>query len=336
MSQVNIENLEVNKTLPVITCDYEGLKEWALAYVSRYKDLLVTEDQVKDIKKDMAEINKAKQNLERARIDAVKAVSAPIKAFEAKIKEIAGIFDNAYNALGNQVKEYESAAREAKRIEIQSTIDRQIADFIGKHPDMEDKIAVPIPDKWLNKTCHMKDIGNEIARLVMEQYAEEQERQRIERAQAERRLLIENAVKAANEKYKTDLPLYPFMEPYYTDLEKDAADIVAIIEREAKDHSEMVKAVADRNLEKPNLPGNEAISVAPAHNISNVKINDIPLQLEPQKAQNLIMFRFTALFTPEHEDRVREILNQNHFMKIVRQLQGIGVDVEFSKMSANE
>lgn len=325
MSQVNIENIDISQTLPVIGCDYDGLKNWALAYVSRYKDLVITEDQVKEIKKDMAEINKAKQRIDKARIEAVKAVSAPIKAFETKIKEICGIFDDAYNSLGNQVKEFEETEREQKRDQIKDLWKEKINAASDAYPNMSGKFTVQFPANWLNKSYSLKSIDREIDLYIQNQIEAEQERQRIEKAQSERRLLIENAVRAANEKYKTDLPLYPFMEPPYTDIEKDAAEILAIIEIEAQDHSEMVKAVADMNLEKPNLPGNEAISVAPAHDVSNVKINDIPLQSEPARQENRLIFRFTATFTPDQEEQVKEILNRNNFLKIKRQLDSIGV-----------
>lgn len=325
MSQVNIENIDISQTLPVIGCDYDGLKNWALAYVSRYKDLVITEDQVKEIKKDMAEINKAKQRIDKARIEAVKAVSAPIKAFETKIKEICGIFDDAYNSLGNQVKEFEETERKQKRNQIQSMIEVQIKGAEERNPIMAGRIMVDIPAKWLNKTYSLKSIDEEIHNDIKSQIERDENRRQFEKAQSERRLLIENAVKAANEKYNTDLPLYPFLEPPYTDIEKDAAAILALIEIEAQDHSEMVKAVADRNLEKPNSSGNEAISVAPTHDVSNVKINDIPLQPEPARQENRLIFRFTATFTPDQEEQVKEILNRNNFLKIKRQLDSIGV-----------
>lgn len=328
MSLANIENFDISQTLPVIACDYESLKTWALAYVSRYKDLVITEDQVRDIKKDMAEINKAKQNLERARIDAVKAVSAPIKDFEAKIKDVVCIFDNAYKSLGDQVKGFEMAAREAKRAEIQAAIDRQIADFVGKHQDMEGKIAILVPDKWLNKTCHMKDIGNEIDRLIREQYAEDQERQRIERAQAERRILIENLVKAANEKYGVNMCVSGFMVEPFVNLDFAASLLMQDINQKAS--FEFAKKEQELAQCKP-LPVPPFVC-----DVIDMRINDIPLQPAQEQPQHLIMFRLTALFTPEQEDKVREILNQNHFMKIVRQLQGIGADVKFEKVNANE
>lgn len=335
MSQVNIENLEVSKTLPAISCDYECLKEWALAYVSRYKDLLVTEDQVKDIKKDMAEINKAKHNLERARIDAVKAVSAPIKEFEAQIKEVCAIFDEAYDRLGKQVKEFEKWERAEKLIDVQNLINDLIQKTILDKPELRNTISIPVNDRWLNKSVKMSVIQEDIELLIEDQIRAEQERKRVEKAQSERRILIENAVKAANEKYGADLPLYPFMEPYYTDLEKNTADIVAIIEKEAQENAESQRerkvfeacreqelACRERDNDSPEVEQGfiEAEFAKPISDNTN----------------NLIMFRLTALFTPEQEDKVREILNQNHFMKIVRQLQGIGADVKFEKVNQNE
>lgn len=38
--------------------NFEELKKWALEKVEKYQNLMVTEDQVIDIKKEMADINK--------------------------------------------------------------------------------------------------------------------------------------------------------------------------------------------------------------------------------------------------------------------------------------
>lgn len=69
---------------------------------------------------------------------------------------------------------------------------------------------------------------------------------------------------------------------------------------------------------------------------SNELIAIAPAQPVTEQTNNLITLRLVATFAPEQEDKVREILNQNYFMRIVRQLKAIDVDVDFSRVAADE
>ena len=57
-------DLNVQSTLPSLAFNYEGLKAWATDVTAKYTDLVVTEESVPDIKKDMARINATTAALE--------------------------------------------------------------------------------------------------------------------------------------------------------------------------------------------------------------------------------------------------------------------------------
>lgn len=229
------ETFNMQADLPVITFDFDRLVANAKAMVSKYDGLLITEDQVKDIKKEMAEINAAKQRLDKARKEAVRKVSEPIKAFEGKIKEVCAIFDHTYDALGTQVKEFERKEREEKRISVQDMIDKAIRLAKETNPAMADKLSLSVQDKWLNKTATVKAIQGEIDAAIADQIRAEIELQRLEQQKAERRLLIENAVKNGNKNYGFDLPVSQFMTPYFESLDVDAVAVLDHIEAFFKD-----------------------------------------------------------------------------------------------------
>lgn len=224
------ETFNMKADLPVITFDFDRLVADAKAMVSKYDGLLITEDQVKDIKKEMAEINVAKLRLDKARKEAVRKVSEPIKAFEGKIREVCAIFDHAYDALGAQVKEFERKEREEKRKAVQAMIDESIRLAKGANPAMADKFTLIVQEKWLNKTASFKAIQAEIDAAIADQIKAEAELQRLERKKAERRLLIENAVKSGNKTYGFDFPVSQFMTPQLTSLDVDAVVVLDHIE----------------------------------------------------------------------------------------------------------
>lgn len=160
---MNIDAISIDQTLPAITCDYQSLREWAEGITAKYRDLTITEDQVKEIKSDMAELNKAKQKLERARIDTVKEISAPIRRFEAEIKAISRLFDDAYSALANQVKAFEDAEKDKKRDQIQAII---VVECSQANVDSD---TIPFNPRWLNKTVSISTIRSDIRALIQAQ-----------------------------------------------------------------------------------------------------------------------------------------------------------------------
>lgn len=328
---MDIENLEVQQTLPAISCDYDNLKRWAHSITDKYNGLLVTDDQIQAIKKDMAELNKAKDKLNRARIDAVKAVSAPIKEFEERIKEVVSLFDTAYVHLSEQVKSFEEAEKDKKRKEVEKLIDEKIAITLIEYPQMKDLIGVSVNPRWLNKTATIKNVGEEIDRAIQEQANANLEIERREKAQAERRLLIENAVKSAKEKYGLASPVSRFMTPEYVNLEVDAEKVLARLEREfekiARERNASIWAENSRQAEMERQEREKGSPEVEQGFIENKPENPVSGPLE-----DTIIFRLVVEYPPEKEVEVREILNKNQFMRIVRQLQGIGVEVVFGKM----
>jgi hypothetical protein len=202
--------LQIQETLPVLACNFEALKAWATELVERYADIVVTEDAIAAVKKDMAEINRAKKAVDEARKEAVRRVSEPIRSFEAQIREIFVIFEDAYLSLSTQVKAFEDAEREEKRKAVFVAIQNEIAQAYpdGITPDTPD---IPIQDKWLNKSASMKSIRADVQAIIERRKEEEKRRKAQEQAQQDRAAAIESRVRSLNEKHGLNLPVSRFL-----------------------------------------------------------------------------------------------------------------------------
>lgn len=326
---MEIDNLKVEQSLPVISFDYDTLRQWAISITDKYKDLVVTENDVKTIKKEMADLNKAKDKLNRARIDTVKAISAPIKEFEAQIKDVCGLFDATYSALGEQVKAFENREREEKRNQVEGIIEVYIRNITAENPDLKGKIALSVKDRWMNKSMSIGNIKTEIKAEIDKQIAAEREIRRIEQQNAERRLLIENAVKTANEKYGVNLPVSKFMEPQFTSLDLVADGVLKRIDELVKLNAEMKQKQAEKEKELERKEIEEGDPEVQQGFIVPDKMATSLVQADK------MMIRFTAIFSLEQEDQVREILNQNQFMRIKRQLDSIDVHTIYEKITGD-
>lgn len=202
--------LKVTPKLPVLAFNFDQLKSWATDLAERYANIAVTEEAVSEVKRDMAELNKNKARLEEARKQTVRRVSEPIRAFEAQIKEVCGIFDTAYAKLGNQVKAFEDAQREEKRNKVQELIVQCFADAFGADGDWPD-FEIPVQDKWLNKTTSLKSVREDIAAIIQRHIEEAQRKAALEQAQRDRAVAIENHVRGLNEKHGLSIPVSRFL-----------------------------------------------------------------------------------------------------------------------------
>lgn len=240
--------LAIESTLPVLAFDFDGLKAWASGLTERYHGLVVTEDAIADVKRDMANLNKTKKALDDARKEAVRRVSEPIRAFEAQVKEVEGIFGTAYAALGAQVKAFEDAQREEKRGDVGAIITQECASALGE--DSSQWPAIPVQDRWLNKTTSFKSIREDIQAIIQRHLEDEQRRQALEQARQDRAAAVESHVKSMNERHGLDLPIARFLSGAM-DMQQPLEQVLRRID------GEFARAVERREAEKP------AATVAP-------------------------------------------------------------------------
>lgn len=224
--------LKINETLPVLAFNFEQLKGWATEIAERYAGVVVTEEAIADVKRDMADINKAKKAVDDARKEAVRRVSEPIRSFESQIKEVCAIFDTAYAKLGEQVKAFEDAQREEKRKIVDGIIKEENGTALGDGPWLH----IPMQEKWLNKTTSLKSIREEVAAIIQRHVEEEDRKAALEQARQDRTAAIENHVAGLNTRHGFSFPVARFFGERNLDLtvplEVVLSGISAFIENE--------------------------------------------------------------------------------------------------------
>lgn len=144
-----------------ITFNYEELKQEIESKVSMYANLVYTDEQIQEAKKDKANLNKLKKALNDERIRMEKEYLVPFNTFKAQVNEIIEIIDKPVAVIDKQVKEYEEKQKREKRAKIEEYWNKT-------------ELAVPCPitldqifnEKWLNASVSLKSVYEEInARL---------------------------------------------------------------------------------------------------------------------------------------------------------------------------
>lgn len=153
--------LKINdfQTPAPITFNYEELKEAVQAKADEYASVVYTEDKVKDAKKDRAELNTLKDALNSERIRLQKEYMKPFEDYKGKTDELIEILKKPIGLIDKQIKGFEEQQKQEKEEEIKlhfSTLDK---------PEWLEISKLWNP-KWLNKSCSMKSIREELKEKV--------------------------------------------------------------------------------------------------------------------------------------------------------------------------
>jgi hypothetical protein len=192
MELQTIENLDiiVNYQQALIEFDNAELIRLTTQTVGKYKDLVVTEDIVTDITKEVASLNKLFKKLDDKRKDIKKDYTKPLTVFEDKIKLATGMITDVVDKLKLQLQVFEDKRKDDVRLQIVEFI----KEIVTEH-NLLDKYAsqMQIHDQYLNKTAKIKEVKDSLHQQAillsqaqeLEELKATQEMQRIEREKAE-------------------------------------------------------------------------------------------------------------------------------------------------------
>ena len=272
--------MKLQSSPPAVSFDFAGLVAWARGMTGKYDGLVITDDQVPEIRECMAELNKAKISLDNARKETVKELSEPLRDFEKQIKKVAAIFDATYRALSEQVQHFVEQEREKKREVVQGII----AEELEKRKGEVQPFAIPIQDKWLLKSTTLKSIREAVQGIIDQRIESLRLQQQADQARAERASAIEQAVKAANAEYHLELSVAQFMTQWHTSLSipfdsvrKNIADAAKLALARQEERS----VPAARRWVAPQTSAAPAVTTAPAAEAGPDKTMSIIITYSP-------------------------------------------------------
>ena len=148
------------KALEPIKFNYEDLKANLTASLEKYKNLVYTDDNIKEAKADRALLNKVSTaiNDEKKRIK--NKLLEPYMDFEEKCKELMAMVSEVSEGIDVQVKAYEQKRKEEKLKEIME----YWIENVGEFNDLID-FDMMFEERWLNTSCSMKSIKQDITHI---------------------------------------------------------------------------------------------------------------------------------------------------------------------------
>lgn len=152
---------EIKTLTPVAITNYEEIEKQLVEKVDTYKNLVYSEENIKQAKTDRASLNKLSKAIgdERKRIKNL--LLEPFTDFETKCKKLETIIDEASKNIDIQIKAFEEKEDTAKMQEIVS----YFVTVVGEFSELLD-FDIIFNERWLNKTYGMDKIKQDIDHIV--------------------------------------------------------------------------------------------------------------------------------------------------------------------------
>ena len=151
---------DLDKAAPQsIDFNFEEVKAWLSENLSVYRNMVVTEDAIAAAKTDKAKIRKISSAISEQRIAVKKRYLEPYQVFEANMKELSGMCDEASKNIDDQLKKFDEQRKAQKRNDLLAFYQTQNAPAWLTFERIENP-------RWMNVTFSMDEAQKEITEKV--------------------------------------------------------------------------------------------------------------------------------------------------------------------------
>lgn len=233
-----------------VTTNFEDVKKNLQTITEKYKGLVVTDQNQKDMEKTLREVVSLRTSIQRFEVNGKRKLRRPMDQFADACKELLKIVNEAERPLREQLDAYEARRQEG----VTKVILHKYEELALDAGLREEFRSCDILSKWMNKTAKLKDTYEDIARLVSEQTAVQKQHDDLKELRNSRRELALLQIEKANRDYALATPI---TEDFLTDelLDTSAEIIKNTINEEALRRHEM-----DENARQVSSP---AVSAPP-------------------------------------------------------------------------
>lgn len=276
-----MKNIELNKQLPVITMNFEEVKNSLIGTMEKYKGIVVTEEGLKDCKATQKELAGLRVKIDNYRKDIKKEMSKPIDIFESQCKELIKLISDSESPIKDGIAIFDNAKREEKR-----QVALKIVEEVATEHQLSEryKSKLDVLDKYTNLTAKpsavKKDIEQRVFILLQEQNRE-----------SEMLEIIKDTIENANKNIKTHLKLEDFQN--LIDMNIPNSRILQEINKRA----EIIREVESSKVEKQQTP---------------VEVEKEPLKKETEE-DPLYYIELRVIASKERIRELGEFLKNNNY-----------------------
>lgn len=188
-----------------LTWNNAELAKYLEEKLEKYNGLVVTEDNLKEMKSVLKEIVSIRTKLTRFGTDKKRELKIPYNTFTAELEQVLAVVSRVENPIANQINEFEQQEM-LKRKETVLKMVEDKAQTLGIREEYKNRV-IPNPKWWENKTAKMSDVAlaiDEMAKGVLEQQQNDDD---LKCMQAEKVEMIKMKIDLFNQNYALDTPI---------------------------------------------------------------------------------------------------------------------------------
>lgn len=294
----SVEPTVIEENLKMVWNKQE-ITEYLESALSKYEKLVVTEDNLKEMKSALREIISYRTKLSKFGTEKKRELKIPYNTFTAELEQVLAVVSRVESPIANQIGEFEKQEM-LKRKEAALNMFEDKAQSLGVREEYKNRVA-PNPKWWDNKTAKMSDVAMAIEEVLKNVKQEQDQYDENQRLQADKKAMLEMKVDLFNANYELNTPI-SFEEVYPRIAHLSFEESENIIREEFEKRMNVELAAARKSEEKavesatPIITSSESDKKEPTETVTYVIKNVTKSQVERiNSALNTIGVAYTKL-----------------------------------------
>lgn len=188
-----------------LTWNNAELAKYLEEKLEKYNGLIVTEDNLKEMKSVLKEIVSIRTKLTRFGADKKRELKIPYNTFTAELEQVLAVVSRVENPIANQIGEFEQQEM-LKRKETVLKMVEDKAQSLGIREEYKNRV-MPNTKWWENKTAKMSDVALSVEEMLKGVFEQQQNDDDLKRMQAEKVEMIKMKIDLFNQNYALDTPI---------------------------------------------------------------------------------------------------------------------------------
>lgn len=188
-----------------LTWNNAELAKYLEEKLEKYNGLVVTEENLKEMKSVLKEIVSIRTKLTRFGADKKRELKIPYNTFTAELEQVLAVVSRVENPIANQIGEFEQQEM-LKRKETVLNMVEDKAQSLGIRDEYKNRV-MPNPKWWENKTAKMLDVALSVEEMLKGVLEQQQNDDDLKRMQAEKVEMIKMKIDLFNQNYALDTPI---------------------------------------------------------------------------------------------------------------------------------
>ena len=188
-----------------LTWNNAELAKYLEEKLEKYNGLVVTDENLKEMKSVLKEIISVRTKLTRFGADKKRELKIPYNTFTAELEQVLAVVSRVESPIANQIGEFEKQEALKRRETVLNMIEDK-AQSLGIREENEN-LVVPNPKWWENKTAKMSDVALPVEEMLKGVLEQQQNDDDLKRMQDEKVEMIKMKIDLFNQNYVLDTPI---------------------------------------------------------------------------------------------------------------------------------